>query len=122
MKQRISAIALAVFFALSLRNVCGLPNRLTVLIVADGLKTEYVSEATTPHLHSLVKTGITVKGITPIFPALKYPNIASLLTGVYAETHNVLDSVVFDKQEGRNIFRNESGFWNSTRDIGTIWV
>ena len=115
-------LSLALTLSLVIHIASCLPAKLTVLIVADGLKPEYVSKAATPNVHSLVETGISVKGVTPVFPALKYPNVASLLTGVYAERHNVLDSVVFDRKEGRNIFMNEAGFWNSTRDIKTIWV
>ena len=102
--------------------VSSLPEKLTILVVADGLKEEYVSKTLTPNVNGLLETGVSIKGVTPIFPALKYPNIASLLTGVYAENHNVLDSVVFDKTADANLYRNESGFWNSTREIGTIWV
>ena len=98
------------------------PGKLTLLIVSNGLRQDYVGPEATPNLEKLSKTGLTVKDILPVFPPLRYPNLASLITGAYPEKHNVLADSVFD-EDGDKIFRsNDTEFWESVRNLGTIWV
>lgn len=99
------------------------PKSATILIVMDGLRHDYVTPENTPNLNSMIDSGVLLPKIIPEFPSLKYPNLASLLTGVYTENHNVLNSdSIFSVKMNRTIFRNETEFWAKTRSIGTIWV
>ncbi|XP_059094082.1 glycerophosphocholine choline phosphodiesterase ENPP6-like isoform X1 [Tigriopus californicus] len=98
------------------------PKTATILIVMDGLRHDYVTPEDTPHLNKMIDSGVFLPKIIPEFPSLKYPNIASLLTGMYTENHNVLNSEsVFSVELNRTIFRNETQFWSKTKSIGTIW-
>ena len=60
--------------------------------------------------------------VFPVFPSAKYPNIVSMMTGTFAENHNVLDEEIYDSKSKRTISKNETVFWKSTRELGTIWV
>jgi predicted AlkP superfamily pyrophosphatase or phosphodiesterase len=104
--------------------VVGKPRSANILIVLDGFRHDYYGDEafSTPNLDMLVKAGAMVRDVTPVFPSSYYPNIASILTGVYADRHNVLDTEVFSKETQSKLHSNDTEFWKSARDIGTIWV
>ena len=41
---------------------------------------------------------------------------------MYSESHDVIDSAVYSKEEGEKLYANETRFWDKTRSLGTIWV
>ena len=116
-------LAVVLLLASPLATLC-LPDSLTVLIVADGLRHDHLAAADghpTPNLRDLARRGGLVADVEPVFPAARFPNVASLATGTYADRHDVIDdSEVFDGQS--TVLRNETAFWAKARQIGTIWV
>ena len=101
------------------------PKRADVLIVLDGFRHDYYRGAydfDTPNLDALVSEGAFVPDVAPVFPSSRFPNIASLLTGRYSESHDVIDSAVYSKESREKVYANETRFWDKTRSLGTIWV
>ncbi len=96
----------------------------TVLLVLDGFRHDYLElfEGGVPNLLKLKLNGTYVKKVRPVFPASRYPNLATLVTGVYTENHDVLDDEVFDRELGENIYKDQAVFWKKARQAGTIWV
>ena len=101
------------------------PKKADVLIVLDGFRHDYYRgqhDFATPNLDAMVGEGAFASDVAPVFPSSRFPNIASLVTGRYAESHDVIDSAVYSKVEGEKLYANETRFWNKTRSLGTIWV
>jgi len=70
-----------------------------VLISIDGLTAEDAAnlgrlDAHTPTLNALVANGVRAKSVVPTTPASTFPNHVTMVTGVSAATHGVLDSDV----------------------------
>eukprot|EP00095_Tigriopus_kingsejongensis_P007450 snap_masked-scaffold403_size186359-processed-gene-0.34 protein:Tk07450 transcript:snap_masked-scaffold403_size186359-processed-gene-0.34-mRNA-1 annotation:"trna pseudouridine synthase 3" len=98
------------------------PESTTILVILDGMRHDYLSPEATPNLNAMVEKGVHIPKVMPIFPAMKYPNLASLLTGVYSENHNVLNSdSYFSQKHQRLVFKNETAFWEGMTKMGTIW-
>ena len=97
-----------------------------VLLVLDGLKSDYLknSSSITPNLHSIINGGIYVKTITPEFPAVRLPFLTSLVTGQHAQEHGVLGNKVYD-EKSKKIWDMENDsdlFWEKARNMQNIWV
>jgi predicted AlkP superfamily pyrophosphatase or phosphodiesterase len=54
-----------------------------VLIVWDGMRPDFVSEATTPALFALARDGVTFLHHHPVYPSITEVNATALATGVY---------------------------------------
>lgn len=101
------------------------PKKADVLIVLDGFRHDYYRgqyDFDTPNLDEMVGEGAFVPDVAPVFPSSLFPNIASLLTGRYSETHDVIDSAVYSREEREKLYANDTRFWDKTRSLGTIWV
>ena len=70
----------------------------------------------------MVGEGAFVSDVAPVFPSSRFPNIASLITGRYSQSHDVIDSAVYSKADGEKVYANATRFWEKTRMLGTIWV
>lgn len=122
MTQVPSYSPLLIFILGVLVQVRARPESLTVLIVLDGFRHDYLDGYSAPHIQKLVSEGVLVPDVTPIFPASKWPNLASLITGHYPDAHNVLDTEVYDPIRNVTLHKNETEFWNSTLRLKTLWV
>ena len=109
----------------ALRCSLAKPKKADVIIVLDGFRRDYYggqNNFDTPHLDEMVAEGAFVPDIAPVFPSSRFPNLASLITGRYSQSHDVIDSAVYSKLEQKKLFANDTLFWNKTRSLGTIWV
>ncbi len=113
--------ALIIILLISIGVNCN-PESVTILVVVDGLNYLHLDESYgTGNLRHIVKTGASVRDVMPVFPSEYYPNLASLVTGMYPEFHQIIDNDEVYFNEGK-LFRNQSDFWNATRELETIWV
>jgi predicted AlkP superfamily pyrophosphatase or phosphodiesterase len=53
----------------------------TILILADGIRYDYVNEANLTGFSRIAKNGVRAKYVQPIFPANSYPNWYTIVTG-----------------------------------------
>ena len=99
-----------------------------VLVVVDGLKSDYLKNSSNsvvaPNLQSIINDGIYVKNITPEFPASTFPFLASLITGRHAQEHGILGNEVYDENSKKiwNIEDDNDNFWGKAREMENIWV
>ncbi|XP_061840954.1 bis(5'-adenosyl)-triphosphatase enpp4 [Nerophis lumbriciformis] len=85
--------------------VCGLltqsaasPQRRPPLLVVsfDGFRADYLQRFPMPNLTLLYSQGVLVEHLTNVFITKTFPNHYSLMTGLYAESHGILASAMYD--------------------------
>lgn len=103
-----------------------LSNHPVILVVSfDGFRYDYIAKAkVTPWLNALRNSGVTVPYMEPTFPTKTFPNHQSIATGLYAETHGIVDNVLFDPEFNGTLsgFNDDPGFWNYHPEVLPIWV
>jgi predicted AlkP superfamily pyrophosphatase or phosphodiesterase len=94
-----------------------------VLISIDGLKPDYVLEATKhglkiPHLRRLATEGVHATGVVGVVPTVTYPSHTTMVTGVAPSKHGILTNNPFDP-----LGRNLGGWYWYAEDIQvpTLW-
>jgi predicted AlkP superfamily pyrophosphatase or phosphodiesterase len=71
----------------------------TVLLISlDGFRFDYFEKAPTPNLDRLAREGVKAKWMTPIFPSMTFPNHYSIVTGLYAENHGIVNNSFYDPE------------------------
>ncbi|ODN01586.1 Ectonucleotide pyrophosphatase/phosphodiesterase family member 5 [Orchesella cincta] len=96
-----------------------------VLVVSfDGFRYDYLNKVDTPTLHELKKGGVSVPYMEPVFPTKTFPNHQSIATGLYAESHGIVDNSFFDPEHNKTLsgFTDDPGFWNYHPDVLPIWI
>lgn len=94
-----------------------------LMISVDGLKPEYVLEASErglklPYLTSLFATGTYAEGVIGVSPTVTYPSHTTLVTGVAPALHGIVSNVEFDPLRQFN----ESWFWYAAQiRVPTLW-
>ncbi len=69
----------------------------TVLLISlEGFRWDYLEQADTPSLDRLVATGVKAQALIPIFPTYAWPNLYSLVTGLYPESHGIVSGRMYD--------------------------
>jgi predicted AlkP superfamily pyrophosphatase or phosphodiesterase len=66
-----------------------------LLIVVDGLRPDYVTEAVMPHLTALGQRGVVFSRHHSVYPTVTRVNAASFSTGAYPAAHGLLGNSVF---------------------------
>jgi predicted AlkP superfamily pyrophosphatase or phosphodiesterase len=74
------------------------------MISVDGMKPEYVFEATQrnlkiPYLRSLITKGSYARGVVGVWPTVTYPSHTTLVTGVTPSEHGVYNNLQFDPEQ-----------------------
>ncbi|XP_062236521.1 bis(5'-adenosyl)-triphosphatase enpp4 [Platichthys flesus] len=85
--------------------LCGLPasvseaqqGPLPLLMVSfDGFRADYLQRFPMPNLKLLYSQGVLVEQLTNVFITKTFPNHYTLVTGLYAESHGILASHMYD--------------------------
>ena len=94
-----------------------------VLISIDGLKPEYVLEASArglkiPTLRAMVERGAYARGVVGVVPTVTYPSHTTLVTGAAPARHGIVSNNTFDP-----LSRNQGGwYWYASAiRIPTLW-
>jgi len=94
-----------------------------VLIAVDGLKPEYVLQASQhglriPHLRAMLVRGAYARGVIGVVPTVTYPSHTTLVTGAAPARHGIFSNNTFDPFN-----RNQGGWYWYARDIRvpTLW-
>jgi len=94
-----------------------------ILISIDGLKPEYVLQASAhslkiPHLRRLLSQGTYSSGVHGVVPTVTYPSHTTLLTGVPPAAHGIYANTTFDP-----LGKNLGGWYWYAEDIKvpTLW-
>ncbi len=76
-----------------------------LLIGIDGVKPSYLEEgfASTPNLDRLIDDGVVAESLKPVFPSLTFPNLYSIVTGLYPGSHGIVGNTVYDPSRGMTL-------------------
>ncbi|KAG8004621.1 Bis(5'-adenosyl)-triphosphatase enpp4 [Nibea albiflora] len=67
-----------------------------LLVSFDGFRADYLKRFPMPNLKFLYGQGVLVEQLTNVFITKTFPNHYSLVTGLYAESHGMLASNMYD--------------------------
>ncbi|XP_023117297.1 bis(5'-adenosyl)-triphosphatase enpp4 [Amphiprion ocellaris] len=67
-----------------------------LLVSFDGFRADYLQRFPMPNLKLLYSQGVLVEQLTNVFITKTYPNHYSLVTGLYAESHGIVSSNMYD--------------------------
>jgi arylsulfatase A-like enzyme len=71
------------------------PSRRQLIIVVDGLRPDYITPESMPHLVRLGQRGIVFNAHHSVVPTVTRVNGSSLVTGAYPETHGLLGNSIY---------------------------
>ncbi len=72
-------------------------SRSTLILVSiDAFRFDYLTKYQPPNLTTLAREGVQAKWMTPVFPALTFPNHYTIATGLYPEHHGIIANEIFD--------------------------
>ncbi|XP_067126584.1 ectonucleotide pyrophosphatase/phosphodiesterase family member 5-like [Centruroides vittatus] len=72
-------------------------DKKVLLISFDGFRWDYYKTFNTPNLDYLARTGIHApKGVQAVFTTKTFPNHYSIATGLYEESHGIVDNNMYD--------------------------
>jgi arylsulfatase A-like enzyme len=66
-----------------------------LVIVADGLRPDYVTPELMPRLHALAQRGTVFADHHSVFPTVTRVNASSFVTGAYPEAHGLMGNTVY---------------------------
>ncbi|XP_041831854.1 ectonucleotide pyrophosphatase/phosphodiesterase family member 1 [Melanotaenia boesemani] len=69
-----------------------------ILVSLDGFRAEYLKDhrSKLPIINKLRNTGTTAPYIRPVYPTKTFPNHYSIVTGLYPESHGIVDNKMYD--------------------------
>ncbi|XP_061571576.1 bis(5'-adenosyl)-triphosphatase enpp4 [Cololabis saira] len=67
-----------------------------LLVSFDGFRADYLQRFSMPNLKLLYSQGVLVDQLTNVFVTKTFPNHYSLVTGLYAESHGIVASNMYD--------------------------
>ena len=68
----------------------------TIIISADGFRWDYYGRIPTPGIDKIKSMGVHVKNLKNSFATVTFPNHYTLVTGLYEESHGIVDNTMFD--------------------------
>lgn len=117
-----SVVALAIVCAVFAVTTQAAPSKRVVLVSIDGLAAEASAQlgrldASTPTLEALVVSGVRAQGVVPTTPANTFPNHVTMVTGVSAATHGILDNDTFAPGSDRHGL-----FYHYASDVKSVTI
>lgn len=98
-------------------------HRALLLISIDGMRPDYVTEASShglkiPRLLEILRNGAHASGVRGVLPTVTYPSHTTILTGVWPARHGIYSNTTFDP-----LNKNFGGWYWYTEDIHvpTLW-
>ncbi|PVD23081.1 hypothetical protein C0Q70_16343 [Pomacea canaliculata] len=67
-----------------------------LLISLDGFRADYLSYNVTPNIQRLIQEGVHTPRMLSAYPTLTFPNHYTIVTGLYPESHGIVDNDMFD--------------------------
>ena len=122
-RKDLLVLLVAVFLELS-GSLSAQPAKRALVISLDGLDVRYLAESDKyglkiPALRSLMKNGVTSRGVYSVYPSVTYPNHTSLVTAVPPSKHGIVGNGIFEPPDKKP---TEAWYWYA-RDIkaDTLW-
>ncbi|XP_040919998.1 ectonucleotide pyrophosphatase/phosphodiesterase family member 1 [Toxotes jaculatrix] len=69
-----------------------------ILVSLDGFRAEYLKDHSShlPVINKLRNAGTTTPHMRPVYPTKTFPNHYSIVTGLYPESHGIVDNKMYD--------------------------
>ena len=94
-----------------------------LLIGLDGFRWDFLSnnKELFPNINSLTSNGVSVTKVENVFPTNTLPNYYSIVTGLYAENHGIIDNQMIDQRTGDkfSMENSDSKWWSEAEPI---WI
>ncbi|XP_068612330.1 bis(5'-adenosyl)-triphosphatase enpp4-like [Brachionichthys hirsutus] len=92
-----------------------------LLVSFDGFRADYLQRFPMPNLKLLYSQGVLVEQLTNVFVTKTFPNHNSLVTGLYAESHGVVASHMYDAASRKhfNVRETDPMWW---REATPLWL
>jgi predicted AlkP superfamily pyrophosphatase or phosphodiesterase len=89
-----AALVLVLVAALAAAQRTAAP--ILVLISFDGFRWDYIDRGASPNLTRLAARGVRARGLIPSFPSLTFPNLYTIVTGLYPDHHGIVANIIVD--------------------------
>ncbi|WP_276373646.1 ectonucleotide pyrophosphatase/phosphodiesterase [Chryseolinea sp. H1M3-3] len=91
------AIRTCCLLVLALSGYCQKADTPYVIMISfDGFRYDYVDKFNAPHFKRFRMNGTQAEALIPVFPSKTFPNHYSIVTGLYAGHHGLVDNNFFD--------------------------
>ncbi len=92
-----------------------------ILISIDGFRWDYLEKLNAPTLRRLASEGVHARRLQPVFPARTFPNHYTIVTGLHAEHHGIVNNTFHDPALGLDFGKGntESVWWDQGEPI---WI
>lgn len=93
-----------------------------LLVSFDGFRADYLRRFPMPNLTLLYSQGVLVDQLTNVFVTKTFPNHYSLVTGLYAESHGIVASNMYDPISQKHFHTSndsDSEWWNQAQPL---WI
>ncbi|XP_053396059.1 ectonucleotide pyrophosphatase/phosphodiesterase family member 5-like [Mercenaria mercenaria] len=90
-----------------------------ILISMDGFQFDYldlVAPNEAKHFQFMIRNGVKAKSIMNVFPTNTYPNHYTLITGLYPESHGMVDNKFYDA-----VWNEYFDFDNRRDNVDPFW-
>lgn len=68
-----------------------------LLISLDGFRADFLQRNITPAIQRLMNCGTSAPYMFPSYPSKTFPNHYTIVTGLYPESHGIVDNYMFDE-------------------------
>lgn len=115
------AMLRSVLLVTAVASVATISQHPLLLVVSfDGFRPDYVQPDVTPHLARFRDAAAAPPYMRNVFPTKTFVNHFTIATGLYAETHGVLDNYMFDRNGNLMHYKYEQFHYNEA--VVPIWV
>ncbi|CAI5453342.1 unnamed protein product [Caenorhabditis angaria] len=73
-----------------------------VILSLDGFAREYLDRNVVQTFNHIAKCGVKAEHVYPSYPSKTFPNHYTIVTGLYPESHGIIDNSVFDPEISPN--------------------
>lgn len=88
----------ALLLGMSAERVHTQTQRSQLLLVADGLRPDYVTADLMPRLYAMAQRGVRFEAHHSVFPTVTRVNSSSISTGAYPEAHGLMGNTVYSEK------------------------
>ncbi|XP_077870539.1 ectonucleotide pyrophosphatase/phosphodiesterase family member 7-like [Saccoglossus kowalevskii] len=96
-----------------------------IVVFVDGLRWDLYN-VSMPALKSVAENGVRAESMVPTFPSLSSPNMYSIATGLFSESHGVVTNLVFDVKYKNQLHSFEEGltvdYWWDQPGVEPLWI
>ncbi|XP_045599499.2 venom phosphodiesterase 2 [Procambarus clarkii] len=78
-----------------------------LVIGVNGLRPDLLSNEKTPAMNYLRRCGVSAQSLVPTYPTVTFPNMYSIATGLYPESHGIIGNEMFDPRTNKTFKYNE---------------